>query len=230
MSNGRYAMTIVSNFIRKMPANTSCHQLCVGVTAAIRKRYLPFWKRDKENILEHLLQHPEERLCASAIVFSRLRREVWLVGDCQCLIDGQFFENPKPYEQVLAEQRAKEVQRLLATGMTTEQILADDTARKAIIPTMLQEMQQQNVSYAVIDGFPIPETKVPVITLDFHPTEVILASDGDPFLCRTLEESETKLSEQKQNDPLNIGAYKATKGFLSGNDSFDDRTYIRFVV
>ena len=107
MSNGRYAMTIVAHHISHMPANTSCHQFLKGVSAAIRKRYTHFWTTDKEAVMAHLREHPEERLTASAAVYSRLRREVWLVGDCQCLIAGQLYENPKPYEQALAEEAAK---------------------------------------------------------------------------------------------------------------------------
>jgi len=230
MTNGRYAMSTVAAHISKMPANTSCHLFCVGVTTAVRKRYLPFWKRDKKAIIERLQQHPEERLCASAAIYSRLRREVWLVGDCQCLINGELYENPKPYEAVLAEQRAEKIQELLAEGKTADEILADDTARQSVIPRMLQEMRNQNVTYAVIDGFPIPETRVSVITLDFRPTEIVLATDGYPFLCPTLAESEDKLAQQRRDDPLNIGRFKATKGFTPGNNSFDDRTYIRFEI
>ncbi len=230
MSNGRYAMTLVADHIRQMPADTSCHQFCKGVTATIRKRYLPFWKTDKETVIERLRQHPEERLCASAAIYSRRRREVWLVGDCQCLIGGQYYDNSKPYEQQLAEQRAKKIQELLASGMTTTQLLADDIARQSIIPSMLIAMQQQNVTYAVIDGFPIPQQHVPVITLDFQSWEIVLATDGYPFLCPTLQESEDKLRQQRETDPLNIGTFKATKAFTPGNNSFDDRTYIRFSV
>lgn len=227
-SNGQYAMEIIARFISKMPADVSCHKFCLGATAAIRSHYTPFWKRNKEEILQRLAEHPEERMTASAIVFSRLRREIWLVGDCQCLVGGELYENPKPYEQTLAEHRAEHVHQLLASGKTPDEILADDTARAAIIPEMLQEMKHQNVTYAVIDGFPIPEAKVPIITLDFQPWEIVLASDGYPFLCPTLEESERRLALQKQNDPLNIGEFKATKGFAPGNDSFDDRTFVRF--
>jgi glycerophosphoryl diester phosphodiesterase len=230
MSNGRYAMTIVADYISHMPANTSCHQFCMGVTTAFRKKYLPFWKRDKEAVLEHLRNHPEERLCASAAIYSRLRREIWLVGDCQCLIGKQLYENPKPYEQMLAEKRAEIIQQLLNEGMTAKQLLTNDTARQSVIPMMLEAMKGQNTTYAVIDGFPIPETRVPVIALDFQPWEVVLATDGYPFLCPTLEESEQRLEQQRRDDPLNIGCFKATKGFAIGNNSFDDRTYIRFRV
>ena len=222
MSNGRYAMKIISRFIRKMPADTSCHQFCLGVTRAINKHY--------GRRIAELAVHPEERMTASVVLFSRLRREIWMIGDCLCLVNGELFENPKPYEQTLAEMRAAKVKELLAEGKTQEELLANDEARASIIPRMLEEMKNQNVTYSVVDGFPIPERLVPVITLDFNPHEIVFASDGYPILCPTLEESEARLAHQREKDPLNIGPFKATKGFTPGNLSFDDRTYIRFTI
>jgi glycerophosphoryl diester phosphodiesterase len=230
MSNGEYAMHIVAAYIRRMSPQNTCHQFCIGVTRAIQKIYTPIWKFHKADIIDRLKEHHEERLTASAVIFSRLRREIWLIGDCQCLIDGQFFDNPKPYEQTLAEMRATKVRELLAEGKTQEELLTNDEARDAIIPRMLQEMKNQNVTYSVIDGFRIPEQLVPVISLDFSPHEIVLASDGYPFLCPTLDESEAHLKHQRETDPLNIGDFKATKGFIPNNRSFDDRTYVRFTI
>ncbi len=223
MSNGRYAMRIISRYIRKMPADISCHQFCLGATRAINKHY-------KKKQMTELVTHPEERMTASVIIFSRLRREIWMIGDCLCLINGELIENPKPYEQTLAEHRAENVRKLLSAGRSEEEILINDEARSAIIPEMLQEMKNQNITYSVVDGFPIPEQLVPVIMLDFRPWELVFASDGYPFLCPTLKESEARLCHQYETDPLNIGIFKATKGFTPGNRSFDDRTYIRFSI
>ena len=176
-------------------------------------------------------EHPEERLCASAIIYSRMRREIWMVGDCHCLLNGRYHDNPKPYEIPLAKMRALKVYELMAEGMSQDDLLQEqDTARDVMIPSMLELMQNQNVTYAVIDGFPIPETKVPIILLDFQPWEIVLASDGYPWLAPTLEETEALLDKQRQNDPLNVGEFKATKAFVKGNNSFDDRSYIRFTV
>jgi glycerophosphoryl diester phosphodiesterase len=156
---------------------------------------------------------------------------VWLVGDCHCLIGGQYYDNPKPYEQQLAEMRAKKVRELLDAGTSQHDLLQPhDPAREVMIPTMLEVMKKQNLTFAVIDGFPIPQQLVPVITLDFQPWEIVFASDGYPFLAPTLAETEALLESQRQNDPLNIGAFKATKAFIVGNNSFDDRSYIRFQV
>ena len=232
MSNGRYAMKLISRYIRRMPANSSCHDFCRGITAYIFRRYhypiLP--SLTPKSRIQRLLDHPEERLTASAIIFSRVRREVWMIGDCQCLANGEYYDNPKPYEQQLAELRAKRVQELLDEGMTVEEQLEHDPAREVVIAPLLETMKQQNRTFAVIDGFRIAEQYVPVFQLDFRPWEIVFASDGYPLLASTLEESERLLDEQRQNDPLNIGKFKATKAFIKGNNSFDDRSYVRFTV
>ena len=82
-----------------------------------------------------------------------------------------------------------------------------------------------------VDGFAVDEAHIRVITLDFQPWHIVLASDGYPFLCPTLAESEARLAEQREKDPLNIGpAFMATKAFIPGNNSFDDRAFISFTV
>ena len=255
-SNGRYAMLLTARYIRRMPKQTTCEEFLRGVTATIRKHY-------RKTMLPRLTEHPEDRLTCSAIIFSRLRREIWMIGDCQGLlipiapkatVSGTapapfpaapattpvasasgpspiLLENPKPPEAELAAMRAAEVKRLLATGVTQDELLRNDTARPVIIPRMLETMKQQNVTYSVVDGFPIDRKHVRVIPLDFQPWEIVLASDGYPFLCPTLAESEAAVAQQRKEDPLNIGPhFQATKGFHPDFNSFDDRAYIRFKV
>jgi glycerophosphoryl diester phosphodiesterase len=222
-SNGRYAMLLVSRYIQKMPKTTNSEAFFRGVTAYVRKHY-------KKSMMPRLAAHPEDRLTCSAVVYSRLNREIWMVGDCQCLINGELFDNPKPAEAELAAMRAAEVKRLLATGMTQEELLQNDIARPTIIPRMLETMQQQNITYSVIDGFPIDRLHVRIIPLDFRPWEIVLASDGYPVLCPTLQESEEMLSKQREKDPLNIGEFQATKAFHPDFNSFDDRSYVRLKV
>ena len=225
-------MQLVSRYISRMPKTTSCQQFMTGVSAYIRKHY-------KRSMLSRLAEHPEERLTCSVIVFSRVCREIWMIGDCHCLLTpldnqlpplpSEYYDNPKPYEDELAAMRAEEVKRLLADGKTQDELLRNDIARPVIIPRMLETMRQQNVTYSVVDGFPIDRQHVRTITLDFRPWDIVLASDGYPFLCPTLEESESRLREQRESDPLNIGpAFQATKGFHPDFNSFDDRAYIRF--
>lgn len=223
-SNGRYAMQLISRYIRHMPKETTCDQFLRGVTAYVRRHY-------RKSMMSQLAEHPEDRLTASVVVYSRLQREVWMVGDCQCLIGGELYDNPKPAEAELAVMRAEEVKRQMGEGKTQDDLLRDDTARPVIIPRMLETMRQQNINYSVIDGFPVDRKHIRIITLDFRSWEIVLASDGYPFLCPTLEESERRLQRQRKDDPLNIGpSFLATKAFHPDFNSFDDRSYIRFQV
>ena len=245
MKNGRYAMMLISEYIREeLKADASVDDFCQGVTAYIYNKVY-----EKLGVEERLKEHPEERLTASAILYSRTRNEVWMVGDCQAIIDGKLYENGKPYEQEIARKRVELI----------EQGLSPAEARKQIEPLLIEAMLSgQNQTYTVIDGFPIYREGVKVVSVsdscsvqdsvpasDSVPcsdsvsasgtffvssSEIILASDGYPFLEPTLAASEAALAEQIANDPQNIHSFIATKGIVEGNKSFDDRTYIRFSV
>ena len=235
MKNGRYAMMLISEYIREeLKADASVDDFCQGVTAYIYNKVY-----EKLGVEERLKEHPEERLTASAILYSRTRNEVWMVGDCQAIIDGKLYENGKPYEEKIARKRVE----LIAQGLSPAE------ARKQIEPLLIKAMLSgQNQNYTVIDGFPIYREGVKVVVLKTKPVsssieiyfqeqtkpvsspnEVVLASDGYPFLKPTLAASEAALAEQIANDPQNIRSFIATKGIVEGNKSFDDRTYIRFV-
>lgn len=244
MKNGRYAMMLISEYIwEELKADASVDDFCQGVTAYIYNKVY-----EKLGVEERLKEHPEERLTASAILYSRTRNEVWMVGDCQAIIDGKLYENGKPYEQEIARKRVELI----------EQGLSPAEARKQIEPLLIKAiLSGQNQTYTVIDGFPIYREGVKVVsvsvsssvqdsvpasdsvpcsdsasasdTIPSSSSEIVLASDGYPFLKPTLAASEAALAEQIANDPQNIRSFIATKGIVEGSKSFDDRTYIRFV-
>ena len=244
MKNGRYAMMLISEYIREeLKTDASVDEFCQGVTAYIYNKVY-----EKLGVEERLKEHPEERLTASAILYSRTRNEVWMVGDCQAIIAGKLYENGKPYEEKIARKRVEQI----AQGLSPAE------ARKQIEPLLIEAMLSgQNQTYTVIDGFPIYREGVKVVsvsdscsvqdsvpasdsvpcsdsisasgTISVSSSEIVLASDGYPFLKPTLAASEAALAEQIANDPQNIRSFIATKGIVEGNKSFDDRTYIRFV-
>ena len=223
MTNGRCCMSLVCEFVRKACCDMSCKEFCEALTDYVRNRY-------SAADLERLGAHPEDRLTASCAVYSSRRREVWLIGDCQCIVDGCFYGNPKPDEEKIAERRAAIAISLIESGRVSEDdLLKDDIARKAILPQLVESMSGQNLAYAVVDGFPIPADKVRIIPVPDGRECVVLATDGYPFLRPTLAESELMLQRQLDTDPLNIRSFKATKGLVCGNSSFDDRSYIRFI-
>ena len=245
MKNGKYAMMLISEYIREeLKADASVDDFCQGVTAYIYNKVY-----EKLGVEERLKEHPEERLTASAILYSRTRNEVWMVGDCQAIIAGNLYENGKPYEEKIARKRVELI----------EQGLSPAEARKQIEPLLIKAMLSgQNQTYTVIDGFPVYREGVKVVsvsdscsvqdsvpasdsvpcsdsvsasgTISVSSSEIVLASDGYPFLEPTLAASEAALAEQIANDPQNIHSFIDINDIVEGNKSFDDRTYIRFSV
>ena len=150
-SNGRYAMQLVGRYIRRMPKNTTCEAFLRGVTAYIRKHY-------KKTMLSRMAEHPEDRLTCSVVVFSRLCREIWMIGDCQCLVDNQYYDNPKPAEAVLAAQRAVEMKRLLEQGLSQDELLRNDTARPLITLVSPYQHPFPSPPYSLSPPSPPPPT------------------------------------------------------------------------
>lgn len=212
MKNGRFAMLLISEYIKQMPADYTMNNFCRGITLRTAEEYA------KRGIAEDMAKHPEERLTASAIIYSNSRKEVWMVGDCQAIIDGEHYDNSKPYEQEIAMQRAT----LIKNGMSPKE------ARCAIEPQLIKAMLEgQNRHYAVIDGTPIYMPGTRIVTASHC---VVLASDGYPTLLPTLHESEEALAKHLTDDPQNITDFIATKGLVEGNVSFDDRAYIKLTI
>lgn len=232
MKNGRYAMVLISEYIQhELKPESTVEDFCEGVTSYIYNKVYR-----QQGIEEQMQAHPEERLTASAILYSKAKNEVWMVGDCQAIIGGKLYENNKPFEEIVARRRVELIRR----GFTPQE------ARKTIEPLLIQAMLEgQNKTYTVIDGFPIYQKGMKVVSLNAPqknvetdvadslplPTkEIVLASDGYPFLKPTLAESEEALAHLLAYDPQCTHEFIATKGIVEGNKSFDDRTYIRFQI
>ena len=225
MSNGRYCMKVVSEFVLTMPQKITLNEFCKDITVCIDSKYENF------GISKSLLiDHPEDRMTASAIIYSAYWKQIWMVGDCQCLVNGTIHENPKPQEGRIAEKRSSFLRKEIARGTSVKQMQKHDLGRDHIIEDLVSCLTEQNIEYPVIDGFLIPTDKVKTIDVSKIRGEIVLASDGFPFLKPTLRESEDALRQQLDNDPLCIETFKATKGLMEGNRSFDDRSYIRFKI
>ena len=221
MQNGRFAMQLVSDVVSSLPAQITVRQFCSIVTDAIDEAY-DYYQQAPEVICKY----PERRLTCSAAVYSRYHREVWLVGDCQCIIGDRYYDNAKPQEAINSEKRSRYI---IEHGLSIEEVRRHDAGRDQIINDIIVSMHDQNKTYAVIDGTPIYIDGIKVIAVPVN-AEVVLATDGYPFLCNSLSESESRLQQLLHDDPLLIHIFKATKAYMEGNKSFDDRAYIRFLA
>lgn len=168
------------------------------------------------------------------MVYSADCHEAWLFGDCQIMVNGEQIPTVKHVDELLGELRAFTALALRSKGEhQSPAAAATDPARAMILPFLRLQSQFANkrgpYGYFVFDGFTDPT--YPIRTVNINPgDEVVLASDGYPLLRPSLAQSERELRRLKREDPELISEYQSTKGFTPGNDSFDDRTYLRFIA
>jgi hypothetical protein len=230
LSNGRYVAIIINDAISKIEKDISCAQFCTLVTKSIYQIYC------NKNILDRMILHPEERLTASVIIYSEIRKQIWMIGDCQALIDGELYLNPKPADIYASNIRSNYINQELRSGADVSRFLSRDTGRDMVVPLIIDCCAFQNskeynaLSFSVVDGFEINLAKVRMIDIAPSTKEIVLASDGYPKLLPTLAECESELKEQLKVDPLCINRFKSTKGLVNGNVSFDDRSYLRIKI
>jgi hypothetical protein len=168
------------------------------------------------------------------VAYSAFRREVWRVGDGSWRVGMSVHTSEKQLDLVAAGIRAALLRALIAEGERLDDLMRNDPGRQTILPLLRHQHVFRNgsddrFSYGAIDGRPVPERFLERWPL--RPgTELILASDGYPVVCATLEATEKYLALDLARDPLRIQQHCETKGLQTGNESFDDRAFLRIAT
>ena len=223
---GRLAMQTVVRALETVPASATLSETLTLLTRELASVSDPRGRSDAAF-----------RPTCSAVIFSRRRREVWLVGDCQCRFGGKTHRVAKAVDEVLTEIRCCVLSHLLAQGHSVESLLRRDLGREAISDFLRLQTNFQNVTaafnpfrYVVLDGTPVVPSAVTVLRVPAEEHSLVLASDGYPELFDSLAPTEQRLQELLRLDPLCISSNPGTKGLRPGNLSFDDRAFLRLEI
>ncbi|MCT4396440.1 hypothetical protein [Periweissella beninensis] len=220
-SPGVFTKNVLLDALRTMPSTFTATNAYHYLNQVLAKQYPN---------LNYFTKNAKQRLQANAIIYSAYHQEVWFMGDCHCLIDNTYHQNVKKIDNLLSEVRSF----VFAADTIDNTITRDnDIGRNAIWPFLQLEANLANTDnefgYLVLDGLGNCPDKIKVLDAT-HAHSIILASDGYPILKDSLVQTEATLSELKNTDPLLIHTYKSTKGFNSKQQSFDDRTYLKFEI
>jgi hypothetical protein len=174
----------------------------------------------------------EELLQAVIIIYSAFKKEIWIYGDCQCLVDGKHYFHEMYADKVRVDARAMYINALLKAGThTVDDIKKRDEGREFIMPLLKNYLVFANsdceYGYAVLNGVDLNLNLLEKVSVKSG-AKVVLASDGYPRLYDRLEQCEQYLKGLIQRDPLLINEYKSFKCVMDGFVSFDDRAYISF--
>lgn len=178
------------------------------------------------------LEEKGVHLCASAVIYSIAKRQIWAVGDCQFILNKKHYTFYKKVDTILSDTRSMAMHMFLQSGYTEEDMKKEDLARGLILDELRMqhylENQDDEYGYSVFSSQgSVKNVSVTEVPLG---SEIVLASDGYPELFTSLSESEARLKELIRLDPLCYKMYKSTKGLMENCTRFDDCSYIRFKV
>ncbi|MBT1181932.1 hypothetical protein JS531_08205 [Bifidobacterium sp. CP2] len=256
-SGGVVAKDLLASAIAGLPGEASMREAQRALDGRLRDEYARFaamhGDMPSDDGSSHVFEvEPWERLQANAVIYSAFRREVWLFGDCQVMMNGVQTPTLKRVDELLGELRSFATQALRlreeaearcpddpetvtadGSARSSRVVGSGDPARDLIMPFLRLQSEFANrrgeYGYFVFDGFADPT--YPIHIAPVQPgAEVVLASDGYPLLRSTLAGSEAELARLRREDPGLVREFRSTKGFTAGLESFDDRTYLRFIA
>jgi hypothetical protein len=224
-SSGRFVAEVIDRALYEVPANST---LVEGTKIVNQKIREAIGYRDSQEVMK-----AGRRPAASCMFFSRQREEMWTYGDTLLMVDGITHDLSKEIDRVVASARCAFVRAELLSGKSTEELVSS-TADHNFIEPILSKQQESflnnaaagKLGYGNLDGADEVLHFARTISVK-GATSVIMASDGFTTLFPTLEETEAELARIIKEDPLMINLCPQVKGVRPGNESFDDRAYVR---
>lgn len=220
-----YVSELLQRGMEQLPPESTAQEAIAYLNEQIRQAY------QREGIDFSTLP-PEEQLQASIIIYSVARREVWSFGDCKLRINTENYDHTKEVDNLLSGLRAFCVEAAKLNG-DAGQAEGEDYGRQKILPFLKVQNLFANTDYSfgydVLNGGAIRAERVKVYAIQ-RGDHVVMASDGYPKLFDTLSESEAYLRDALRKDRECIYLLRGTKGVAPENESYDDRTFLSFVV
>ena len=220
-SSGRYCAELLARAVTTLDKDVDGTSALEILDSAIKKAY-----GGKEITQENKMQ-------ACVIIYSKSKRQIWSYGDCALMINGVSFDHTKRIDKLMEDLRAFAISAYLKEGGDENALYDCDVGRESILPFLKKQALFANTDhyfgYGVIDGCGINKNHIKIYEVK-EGDRVVLASDGYPQLFGTLEKSEEYLQYVLEKDPLSINENKQTKMKKSEQLSFDDRSYLSFIV
>lgn len=229
-SPGQHAAALIKEVIEELTGPETMGEI-IGL---INSNFQNFYERHQ--MTEEVCVTPYLRPSAVMALYSDYFKKVWLIGDCQCFLNGHNYQNLKEIDTITAQARAMIVESELAHGKSVTEIMQDDGSFQLIKPIIQAQYQFQNqppeqrFSYEVINGFDMFTESFVEIEVSEETSTLSLASDGYPKIYGSLAETESHLAAVLKRDPLCINENMSVRGLSNDRVSYDDRTYVKVSI
>lgn len=230
---GRFASHVLAETLATLPADITARAAVDHLSAALLARTQQAGDAEGHDFSKDMYAP-----ASAALIYSRMRREIWRVADSSFIVDdapANMYSFAQ--EHVWCALRRVLIQAKLVRGLSEADLLADDSTWDVLVPLIQSGAVFANSAHAhahpygfgVINGSHVPDRYVEVFDVA-GAREIVFASDGYPEIFSTLAATEAALHQTLAQDPLMYKIHPQVKGMRKGWQSFDDRSYVRFSV
>lgn len=120
----------------------------------------------KEYLQRHGVGEAAGKLEATGVIYSRFHNQIWIVGDCRAIYDGNVVQNPLKIDETVIDIRRKIVEGLLKEGYTEKQLMESDVSKTIMKhskslpkhiknPQIIEDIEEyitQKIKRALIEG------------------------------------------------------------------------------
>ena len=110
---------------------------------------------------------------ATGVIYSKYNNQIWLVGDCRAIYDGEVVQNPLKTDEVVVDIRKKIIEGLLKSGYTQEQLMKEDVSKSIIIkPELLSKHIKNPIIIEGIEKYRTERIKKALLEGGFSEEEI----------------------------------------------------------
>lgn len=161
---------IVTEAIRKMDrpgapvyAKTLSFEECVKFINLYIKEYLQ----------KYGLTDQVGKMEATGVIYSRFYNQIWLVGDCRAIYDGNIVQNPLKIDEVYIDIRTKIIEALMQEGYNEEQLMQKDISTDIIKhPELLAEYIKSTESREQLEEYRAQKIRRALLECGFSEEEI----------------------------------------------------------
>lgn len=232
ISTGYLIAHSIGQALHRINARASIEEALKGINATIDEAF-----RDKRAALGQSGRYA----AASAAIYSRFRRQLWVFGDVLLSIDGNEIPLAKRIDQVVAAARQAYIAELIADGDTEDAIIQNKPEQVVVQPILerqqrafLNKVDDLGLGYSNIDGT-MDALKLAQVIDAKGASRITLASDGYAFLGTSWRATEIAMRRLLAVDPCLYRQYPQAKGLPLRRSSlaqrypwFDDRAWVEW--
>ena len=128
----------------------------------------------QEYLERHGVGEAAGNLEATGAIYSRFHNQIWLVGDCKAIYDGNVAQNPLKIDEVVVDIRTKLIEALLQEGYTEEELMQNDISVNIIKhPNQLAKYIKNSTTVQQLEQYRAERIKRALLECGFTEAEIV---------------------------------------------------------